>query len=91
MSVAQLSLAKILFSYYFRGCKAKKRPRKTKKKECRSATKQCKGCPLQFSCLGKTAKEKKFSVTYYRAAYQRNIARIAPKRGRYMKSKRQIL
>ena len=36
---------------------------KTKKKEYCSLTKQCKGCLIASSCLGK-AKEKKFSVTY---------------------------
>ena len=61
----------------------------TKKKEYRSSTKQCKGCPIASSCLGKTAKEKKFSVTYYRAEYERNIARVHSKKGRYMKAKRQ--
>ena len=60
----------------------------TKKKEYRSSSKQCKGCPIASSCLGK-AKEKKFSVTYYREAYERNIARVESKRGRYMKAKRQ--
>lgn len=62
---------------------------KTKKKEYRSTSKQCKGCPLVGSCLGKTAKEKKFSVTYYREEYERAIARVNSKRGRYMKKKRQ--
>lgn len=61
----------------------------TKKKEYRSPSKTCKGCPIALACLGKTAKEKKFSVTYYREEYERNIARIQSKRGRYMKSKRQ--
>ena len=61
----------------------------TKKKEYRSSSKVCKGCPLAESCLGKTAKEKKFSVTYYREEYERNIARVNSKQGRYMKKKRQ--
>ena len=61
----------------------------TKKKEYRSSSKVCKGCPIALQCLGKTAKEKKFSVTYYREQYQRNNARVASKKGRYMKSKRQ--
>ena len=38
--------------------------------------------------MGK-AKEKTFSVTYYREAYERNIARVESKRGRDMKAKRQ--
>ena len=61
---------------------------KTKKKEYRSSSKQCKGCPIASSCLGK-AKEKKFSVTYYREEYERNNARVHSKKGRYMKAKRQ--
>jgi hypothetical protein len=36
----------------------------TLKKEHLSASMQRKGCPLQAKCLGKTVKEKKFSVTY---------------------------
>ena len=62
---------------------------KTKKKEYRSSSKVCKGCPLATSCLGNTAKEKKCSVTYYRAEYERAIARVNSKQGRYMKAKRQ--
>lgn len=62
---------------------------KTKKKEYRSSSKLCKGCPIKRECLGVSAKEKKFSVTYYREEYQRNIARVNSKKGRYMKSKRQ--
>lgn len=61
----------------------------TKKKEYRSSTKPCKGCPLAIRCLGKTAKEKKFTVTYYRAAYERNNERVNSPRGKYMKGKRQ--
>ena len=49
---------------------------KTKKKEYRSSDKQCKGCASASSGLGKTAREKKFSVTYYQEAYERNIARV---------------
>ena len=40
-------------------------------------------------CLGKTAQEKKFTVTYYREEYQRAIARVESHRGKYMKAKRQ--
>lgn len=40
-------------------------------------------------CLGKSAKEKKFSVTYYREEYECNIARVNSAKGRYMKGKRQ--
>ena len=61
----------------------------TLKKEYRSSSKQCKGCPLQAECLGRTAKEKKFSVTYYKEEYDRNIERVESRQGRYMKAKRQ--
>lgn len=61
----------------------------TKKKEYRASTKLCKGCAIRLSCLGKTAQEKKFTVTYYREQYQRAIARVESKRGKYMKAKRQ--
>ena len=47
--------------------------------------------PIKASCLGKTAKEKKFSVTYFKAEYERNIERIESPQGRYMKAKRQSM
>ena len=59
----------------------------TKKKEYRSSTALCKGCPISQKCLGKS-KEKKFSITYYKEEYERNIERIKSPRGRQMKSKR---
>ena len=61
----------------------------TKKKEYRSSSKQCNSCPIASRCLGKVGKEKKCSVTYYRAEYERNIARVHSKRGGDMKAKRQ--
>ncbi len=61
----------------------------TKKKEYRARKHICTGCPIRSSCLGKSAQEKKFSVTYYRAEYFRNIARVESPQGRYMKGKRQ--
>ena len=61
----------------------------TKKKEYRASSKLCKDCPVKQQCLGKSAQEKKFTVTYYRAEYQRNNARVNSKQGRYMKGKRQ--
>lgn len=61
----------------------------TLKKEYRSSTKQCKNCPIKAKCLGRTAKEKKFSVTYFKEEYERNIARINSPQGGYMKRKRQ--
>ncbi|WP_299257947.1 hypothetical protein [uncultured Aquimarina sp.] len=41
----------------------------TKKKEYRASNKIYIDCPLRSSCLGKSAQEKKFSVTYYRKEY----------------------
>lgn len=61
----------------------------TKKKEYRSSSKICRGCPIALRCLGKTAKEKKFSVTFYRDQYERNNKRVNSKLGKYMKGKRQ--
>ncbi|APQ15942.1 IS1182 family transposase [Maribacter hydrothermalis] len=61
---------------------------KTKKKAYRASSKICKGCSIMESCLGKV-NEKQFSVTYYRAEYERNIARVESPQGRYMKGKRQ--
>jgi DDE family transposase len=61
----------------------------TKKKEYRASSIICKACPLHQKCIGKSANEKKFTVTYYREQYERAIARVNSKRGRYMKSKRQ--
>jgi transposase len=61
----------------------------TKKKEYRISSKICSHCPLASSCLGKTAKEKKFSVTYYRDEYERNNERLQTQKGKRMKAKRQ--
>ena len=61
----------------------------TLKKEYRGTTYQCKECPMRGTCLGKTAKEKKFSVTVYRAEYERNAKRVTSRFGKYMKGKRQ--
>ena len=61
----------------------------TKKKEYRISSKVCSGCRFRESCLGKTAKEKKFSVTYYRDEYERNNERLATKKGRRMMARRQ--
>jgi transposase len=60
----------------------------TKKKEYRASKHICKGCELKTSCL-KSSKEKRIDITYYREEYERNIARVKSKRGRYMKKKRQ--
>lgn len=47
------------------------------------------GLELKAQCLGRSAQEKKFSVTYYRDQYERNIKRVNSPQGRYMKGKRQ--
>ncbi len=60
----------------------------TKKKEYRCSSLVCKTCPIKQQCLGKTAQEKKFTVTYYREEYERNNKRVNSKQGRYMKYKR---
>ena len=62
---------------------------KTKKKEYRARKHVCIGCPLRENCLGKSAQEKKFSVTYYREEYERNNTRVNGPQGGYMKGKRQ--
>lgn len=61
----------------------------TKKKEYRASKYVCIDCPIARQCLGKSAQEKKFTVTYYRPEYERNNARVNSNQGRYMKSKRQ--
>ncbi|MGB0840215.1 MAG: IS1182 family transposase [Chitinophagales bacterium] len=60
----------------------------TKKNEYRSSSKQCADCPLKASCLSKTAKEKRITVTYYRKEYERNNQRVQSEKGRRMKYKR---
>lgn len=60
----------------------------TKKKEYRCSSLVCKVCPIKTQCLGKSALEKKFTVTYYREQYERNNKRVYSKRGGYMKRKR---
>jgi len=62
---------------------------KTRKKEYRARKHVCIDCPIRSRCLGKSAQEKKFSVTYYREEHERNIARVNSPQGRYMKGKRQ--
>ena len=61
---------------------------KTKKKEYRASKKLCKECPIRNSCLGKTAQEKRITVTAFREEYERNNARIRSVNGQRMKWKR---
>ena len=60
----------------------------TKKKEYRARKHVCIDCPIRSKCL-KSAQEKRITITYYKEEYDRGIARVKSKRGRYMKSKRQ--
>ncbi|MDA0194293.1 MAG: transposase, partial [Bacteroidetes bacterium] len=48
----------------------------------------CKGCPVKFSCIGKSP-ERRITITYYKDQYERAIARVQSDKGRYMKGKRQ--
>ena len=49
---------------------------------------QCKSCSIRKLCIGKS-REKRITVTYYKEEYERAIARMESKQGRYMKGKRQ--
>lgn len=48
----------------------------------------CKDCPLKATCIGKS-RERRITITYYKEEYERAIARVESKKGRYMKGKRQ--
>ena len=61
----------------------------TLKKQYRASKQVCIDCPIRGQCLGKSAQEKTFSVTYYREHYERNNKRMNSKQGLYMKKKRQ--
>ena len=75
---------KILFKKVFRDHRTQ-----TKKKEYRISSKYCKSCPAREECIGFKVQEKRITLTYYRAEYERNNARVNSKLGRYMKKKRQ--
>jgi len=60
----------------------------TKKKEYRISSKYCKACPIREKCIGYKVQEKRITVTYYRAEYERNNKRVYSKQGKYMKYKR---
>lgn len=60
----------------------------TKKKEYRASSKLCKDCPIKATCLGKV-KEKRITITYYRAEYERNNKRVNSRLGKQMKKLRQ--
>jgi len=61
----------------------------TLKKQYCSSSKQCKGCALAEKCLSKTARHKRFEVTYYREEYERTKARLKTPKGKHMPLKRQ--
>lgn len=50
--------------------------------------KDCIDCPFKEGCKGKSH-EKQIRVTHFKEEYDRAIARVNSRRGRYMKSKRQ--
>ncbi|WP_169514983.1 hypothetical protein [Arenibacter latericius] len=62
---------------------------KTREKEYRARKHVCIECPIREQCLGRSAQEKKFSVTYCREEYTKNIALVNNPQDRYMKGKRQ--
>ncbi len=61
---------------------------KNKKREYRASKYVCIDCPIRTHCL-KKSQEKRITITFYNEEYQRNIARVNSKKGRYMKGKRQ--
>ena len=62
---------------------------KNKKREYRASKKVCMDCPVRSQCLGKSAQEKRITITFYREQYQRNNARVNSRKGQYLKTKRQ--
>ena len=70
----------------FRGTKINNKGRKENHYAASRA--DCRGCPIATSCKGKS-QEKRIRITYYTKEYERAIARVESKRGRFMKSKRQ--
>jgi transposase len=50
--------------------------------------KDCKGCPLKESCIGKQ-KEKKIDITYYREEYERAKELMSSRHAEWIKKKRQ--
>jgi len=60
----------------------------TLKKQYATRRADCRDCPLKMDCIGKGT-EKRFSVVYHKAEYERAIGRIKSPKGRYMKGRRQ--
>jgi len=69
----------------FRNTKYEK---ETKKNYYYTRRSDCKNCPIKLACIGKSF-EKKISITYYKDQYNRAIARVNSKKGRFMKARRQ--
>lgn len=59
------------------------------RKTYRASRKDCNQCPIREACLGKTAKEKKFDVTYFYHYYQRAYQRQISSKGQCYKKLRQ--
>ena len=59
-----------------------------KKKQYATTRKDCKECRFKTECIGKSH-ERRIDITYYKEEYERAIARVQSKLGRYLKSKRQ--
>lgn len=72
----------------FRKITIEKNRNNNKKKLYLTRASDCKGCPYKAKCAGK-APEKRITITIYKDEYERAIARITSKQGRYMKTKRQ--
>jgi radical SAM protein with 4Fe4S-binding SPASM domain len=60
----------------------------TKENHYATGRKDCRGCQYAQACKG-NSHEKRIRVTFYKPEYERAIARIRSKQGRYMKKKRQ--
>jgi transposase len=59
----------------------------TLKKFYATRTADCRDCPLKTDCLGKLT-QKRFSVIYHKAEYERAISRVNSRKGQYMKRRR---
>ena len=62
--------------------------KETKKNYYYTRRSDCKNCPIKRACIGKSF-EKKIGITYYKDEYNRAIARVNSKKGRFMKARRQ--
>jgi len=62
--------------------------KETKKNYYYTRRSDCKNCPIKLACIGKSF-EKRISITYYKDQYNRAIARVKSKKGRFMKARRQ--